>query len=146
MYHVQTEDSGLANPVVVTLLYYEGAILASKKTSYKSLLDSPQIVEKVQDLMKLQHKMMIKELIAGKHTPDAPQAEKETPLEGARAGIEKDVAAPGRNAAIRIAAREEVEQRPGLATPRPAMRQIKNSLDDILLDFILKKHKPNDKI
>jgi hypothetical protein len=32
-YHVQTEDNGLANPVVVTLLYHKGAILASRRTS-----------------------------------------------------------------------------------------------------------------
>ncbi|MFZ3121795.1 MAG: hypothetical protein WA104_00255 [Thermodesulfovibrionales bacterium] len=31
VYHVQTEDSGLNNPVIVTLLYFKGTILASKK-------------------------------------------------------------------------------------------------------------------
>ncbi len=31
VYHVQTEDSGLKNPIIVTLLYFRGVILASKK-------------------------------------------------------------------------------------------------------------------
>ena len=31
VYHVQTEDSGLNNPIIVTLLYIKGTILASKK-------------------------------------------------------------------------------------------------------------------
>ena len=38
VYHVQTEDSGLNNPIIVTLLYIKGTILASKKTSYSHLI------------------------------------------------------------------------------------------------------------
>ena len=50
VYHVQTEDSGLNNPIIVTLLYIKGTILASKKTSYSHLIGikdikkSPRII------------------------------------------------------------------------------------------------------
>ena len=37
LYHIQTEDNGLKNPFIVTLLYYKGTILASKKFSYADL-------------------------------------------------------------------------------------------------------------
>ena len=70
IYHVQTEDSGLKSPVIITLLYLKGTILASKKTNYSHLVDSPDYKEKVRELMKEQHKAMLRELIAGRHTPE----------------------------------------------------------------------------
>jgi hypothetical protein len=64
-YHAQTEDNGVGNPVVVTLLYHKGAILASRKTSYRDLLDTPGFTEKLKELMKAQHKAVMRELLAG---------------------------------------------------------------------------------
>lgn len=66
-YHVQTEDSGPANPQIVTLLYHQGAILASKKTNYAHLIGQPDLEDKLRNLMKQQHREMIMELkrIAG---------------------------------------------------------------------------------
>ena len=52
VYHAQTEDSGLKNPIIVTLLYYKGTILASKKTNYSHLIGSKDIKESVRELMK----------------------------------------------------------------------------------------------
>ncbi len=37
VYHIQTEDSGMLSPNIVTLLYQGGTILASKKTSYADI-------------------------------------------------------------------------------------------------------------
>ena len=71
IYHVQTEDNGMKNPVIVTLLYLKGTILASKKVNYGHVTSSPDYKEKIRELMKEQHKNMIKELIAGKHTTAA---------------------------------------------------------------------------
>lgn len=64
-YHVQTEDNGTANPVVVTLLYHKGAILSSRKTSYRELLGTPGLEEQLKALMKGQHKDLMRELLAG---------------------------------------------------------------------------------
>jgi len=65
VFHVQTEDSGVANPHIITLLYRGGVILCSKKTSYSDILkmDSLEIV--VEELMKEQHKDMMRRLKAG---------------------------------------------------------------------------------
>ncbi|MGZ3447656.1 MAG: hypothetical protein ACXU88_18380, partial [Myxococcaceae bacterium] len=38
VFHVQTEDSGVNNPNIITHLFVGGNILASKKTSYAELL------------------------------------------------------------------------------------------------------------
>jgi hypothetical protein len=65
IYHVQTEDSGLRNPHVITLLYRGGTILASKKTSYADLSRTPNLEQVVESLMKEQHKEMLRRLRDG---------------------------------------------------------------------------------
>ena len=109
IYHIQTEDSGLKNPVIVTLLYSKGAILASKKTSYEHILDDPDFKDKVRKLMKAQHKIMIKELLAGKYTGEYTAEE----------------------------VSEETVEQPGEETE--TKNQITKSLDDILLNYIIKR-------
>jgi hypothetical protein len=120
LYHIQTEDNGLKNPLVVTLLYFKGTILASKKSSYAHLINSPDYKEKVRELMKEQHKAMMKELIRGVHAGDVA----DTPEE---AGPEKQEEA---------AAAAPEERQPELQPD--AKQQISKSLDDILLDYIIR--------
>ena len=38
-FHVQTEDSGVKSPQLVTLLYHGGTIISSKKTVYEDILN-----------------------------------------------------------------------------------------------------------
>ena len=38
VYHVQTEDKGLETPIVLSLVYLGGAILASKRAPYDDLI------------------------------------------------------------------------------------------------------------
>lgn len=71
VYHVETEDSGLKNPIIVSHLYSKCAILASKKTSYAHILEDHDYKEKVRGLMKEQHRSMIKELLAGESTGES---------------------------------------------------------------------------
>ncbi len=111
VYHVQTEDNGIKNPVIITLLYFKGSIIASKKISYAHHAASPDFREKVRDLMKEQHKTMIKELIRGKHT------------DGQGSEVQEISTEPERPAQAEKTAKEQTAK----------------SLDDILLEFILKK-------
>ncbi len=64
-FHVQTEDNGIHNPVIVTLLYKEGKILCSRKLSYADILKADCLEDVVRNLMKEQHKQMIKDLRDG---------------------------------------------------------------------------------
>jgi hypothetical protein len=64
-YHVQTEDLGAGNPFVVTLLYHKGAILASRRTSYRDLAGKPGFERELMGLMKTQHKDVMRALLAG---------------------------------------------------------------------------------
>lgn len=65
VYHVQTEDSGVNNPHIITHLFVGGNILASKKTSYADIVHAPNLAEVVRELMEEQHKEMLRNLING---------------------------------------------------------------------------------
>ncbi len=65
LYHIQTEDSGIENPVVTTLLYRGGTILSSKRTSYSDIVNSDKMEEVVREIMKEQHKLMLFDLKNG---------------------------------------------------------------------------------
>lgn len=65
VYHVQTEDGGLKSPQIVTLLYRGGTILASKKTSYADIAKVDNLDQVVEELMKEQHKEMLRRLKDG---------------------------------------------------------------------------------
>ena len=80
LYHIQTEDSGVENPVITTLLYRSGTILASKRTSYSDIVASDKMGEVVKEIMKEQHKMMLLDLNNGvfddtKEKPDEKVSE-----------------------------------------------------------------------
>ncbi|MDA8083840.1 MAG: hypothetical protein M0024_09320 [Nitrospiraceae bacterium] len=126
LYHVQTEDSGLKNPVITTLLYFKGTILSSKKISYAHIAANPDYKEKVRELMKEQHKAMMKELISGRHTGDA-----EGSPQGGDTIAEDAGAKPGQSSPA------ATDQPPPATSNEGAVR----SLDDILLDFIINKGK-----
>jgi len=65
VFHIQTEDSGLQKPHIITLLYREGVILCSKKTSYADILKIDNLEAVIEDLMKEQHKDMLRRLKSG---------------------------------------------------------------------------------
>ena len=65
VFHVQTEDSGVNNPHIITLLYRGGVILCSKKTSYADILMMDNLESVVEELMKAQHKELMRRLKSG---------------------------------------------------------------------------------
>jgi len=65
VFHVQTEDSGVNNPHIISLLYRGGVILCSKKTSYADILMMDNLESVVEELMKAQHKELMRRLKSG---------------------------------------------------------------------------------
>lgn len=57
--HIQTEDSGLGRPHVITHLYREGTILATRRTSYDPAGEPGEVRDRVRALMKAQHKQVL---------------------------------------------------------------------------------------
>lgn len=67
LFHIQTEDSGVERPHIITHLFVEGTILASKKSSYDGLLEKDEWESDVRQQMKDQHRAMFVELRDGVH-------------------------------------------------------------------------------
>ncbi len=67
VYHIQTEDSGVKHPHIITHLFADGGrILKSIKTSYAQFIAAPNYAEIVRSMMKEQHKAMIVALRDGR--------------------------------------------------------------------------------
>lgn len=64
-FHVQTEDSGIKTPHLITLLYHGGTIISSQKTSYADILNVDNLDLVIEDLAKEQHKGMLRRLKKG---------------------------------------------------------------------------------
>jgi hypothetical protein len=108
IFHVQTEDSGPGNPHLFTHLFFEGSILASKRSQY----DPDTFEDEVRSNMQGQHRAILRELKQGafderiarffelrgeKFKPDEPAAVEEVAPEAtppAEVPIESAEAAP----------------------------------------------------
>lgn len=127
VYHVQTEDGGANSPYITSLLYHQGAILASRKTSYTDIIKADCLEEVVRELMVEQHKQMIRDLMQNKLEVQKapPQAAPEPP------------SAP-RPAPVK-------EQAPPVQTVKPQAPKEgpadEKSLDEIILDFLAQEEK-----
>ena len=67
LFHIQTEDSGIDHPHIITHLFVEGTILATKKSTYAQVLEEADWEKKVRAMMKDQHRTMFVELRDGHH-------------------------------------------------------------------------------
>ncbi len=72
VFHVQTEDKGVDNPIIESLIYMGGKIIASRQYSYASLLREGYSEKVVQDLLDSQHKKMMRDVKGGRFDPDGP--------------------------------------------------------------------------
>ncbi len=126
IYHAQTEDGGVNSPYITSLLYHQGAILASRKTSYADIIKADCLDEVVRELMMEQHKQMIRDLMHGKidlnGAPHQAAPVKQAPPAAPKAAV--PASTPGE-----IEVDEEDEK----------------SLDQIILDFLAKDQKGKEK-
>ncbi len=123
VFHVQTEDSGLKSPHIITLLYKGGTILSSKKTSYADITKVNNLEQVVEELMKEQHREMLRqlkngefdEIIASKCSaarpapPAPPEAAKpKTQPAAARPRSPQPVKQPAKKGAVAEASLDEI--------------------------------------
>ena len=57
-YHVQTEDKGVETPLILSLVYDRGTILASKRTTYEDLLQNGFDEKALNERLQKQHKLI----------------------------------------------------------------------------------------
>jgi hypothetical protein len=87
VYHIQTEDKGLSNPYIESLVYVGGEILASKKTSYAEQAKTGVDEKWIGSLMEQQHRTMIAAIKRGRFDSPADST-KVSPRPGAGKTIE----------------------------------------------------------
>jgi hypothetical protein len=136
IYHVQTEDGGANNPNITSLLYHQGAILASRKTSYADILKADCLEEVVRELMIEQHKQMIRDLMKGKLTIQTAPKEAACPPAAPQADP-APTAAPAPETAPAAAVKDE--------PPAPKGEVKDRNLDDIILDFLAEEQKDRNR-
>ncbi|MGN6186376.1 MAG: hypothetical protein ACTHQM_22310 [Thermoanaerobaculia bacterium] len=122
VYHVQTEDKGVGNPYIESLVYVGGEILASKKTSYAEQLKAGGIDEKwIGGLMEQQHRTMIAAIKRGRFDQPADVTKTSVPRPDTAAGV-------------------AFEQTPVPATTRaqqgPIVVDEEKTLDQVIIDYL----------
>ncbi len=65
-YHVQTEDKGLSRPIILSLVYDRGTILASKRVSYEDLLGGDFSEQVLSERLHKQHRLICAAITAGR--------------------------------------------------------------------------------
>ena len=137
VFHVQTEDSGINNPHIITLLYRGGNILASKKTSYADIVRMGNLNQVVEDLMKEQHKEMLRRLKNAEFDERIGfNTVQQSPLQQVAPKVETPPAPVQTPAPVQ--AQPELPK-PAPETPSqsvPAASDKKQSLDDIIFNFL----------
>jgi hypothetical protein len=66
VYHVQTEDKGLDTPLILSLVYVGGTILASKRSPYEDLIAEGYSDEALAERLKRQHKLICAAINSGR--------------------------------------------------------------------------------
>lgn len=66
IYHVQTEDKGLDSPIILSLVYAGGTILASKRSPYKDLIAEGFSDEVLAERLKRQHRLICAAIHSGR--------------------------------------------------------------------------------
>jgi hypothetical protein len=68
-YHVQTEDKGPANPLILTLVYKGGEILAARRLRYADQISGPDDEATIARLLEEQHTAVMEEAKKGAFAP-----------------------------------------------------------------------------
>jgi hypothetical protein len=66
IYHVQTEDKGLDTPIILSLVYAGGTILASKRSPYEDLIAEGYSDEALAERLKRQHRLICAAIHSGR--------------------------------------------------------------------------------
>lgn len=116
VYHVQTEDRSGSNPLIESLVYMKGEILATRRTEYRHLLEAGADMSDIQALMERQHRAIIEAIRNGRIDV----------LTEPRLGSEGDTT---------------VSRRPPVVAPpdngEPAgLRRASRTLDEVIVDWL----------
>jgi hypothetical protein len=157
LFHVQTEDSGRANPHIISHVYHGGTILGTHKTDYSDRLDAADLTSVVRGLIEQQHAAMLEKLNSGgfdavivqrlgKSALEADTAAGSTP---SRPDTQPDSRPQPPTPEVPPAAEPITAVRNVAAAPLPKVRRGERSfgeglgsekpLDEVILDYLAEK-------
>jgi hypothetical protein len=113
VYHIQTEDKGLQNPYIESLVYVGGEILASKKTSYAEQAGAGVDEKWIGGLMEQQHRTMIAAVKRGRFDVTAD--------------VTKSTARPTLSTPMPV---------PAAVEPPPLAIDEERTLDQVIIDYL----------
>lgn len=120
-YHVQTEDRRGANPLIESLVYVKGEILAARRTAYRNLIEAGAESQAVQALMERQHFAIVEAIRRGRiHLLTEPETSDESDTTVNRS------------------------QRPLLAEPAPAPAvegTARKTLDEVIAEWLAEQER-----
>lgn len=120
VYHVQTEDKGLKSPLLLSLVYVGGTILASKRTPYDDLIAAGFDEKALAERLQRQHKLICAAIRAGRIEDLKRQTERESAARAkAPEPIEEEVSLTAEPPAEKVkkAARAKKTETPAAETP-----------------------------
>jgi hypothetical protein len=103
VYHVQTEDKGLDSPIILSLVYSGGTILASKRSPYADLIEQGFTDELLAERLKRQHRLICAAIHSGRindlkkmggRAQEAPQTVVEEPVAVSEREVAQQVETP----------------------------------------------------
>lgn len=155
LFHVQTEDSGRANPHIISHVYHGGTILGTHKTDYSDRLDARDLASVVRGLIEQQHAAMLAKLNSGGFDAVIAQRLGKSALEGDTAAgampSRPDTQPDSRSqpSAPEPASEPITTVRRVAAAPLPKVRRGERSfgeglgsqkpLDEVILDYLAEK-------
>ena len=109
VYHVQTEDKGLDTPVILSLVYSGGAILASKRSPYDDLVARGFDEDVLAARLQRQHKLICAAVHAGRIDDLKQLAARDAKPKTEDAGTTQESAAADEHGADDVAVQTESE-------------------------------------
>jgi hypothetical protein len=142
--HVQTEDKGVDNPYLESVIYVRGQVLAAKRTGYARLLEEGKGEKEIAAVMEHQHRTILAAIRAGRFDAkleqvvggrDADRAEPETVV---RAAVVAPLLAqePEAEEIPPTTARFEADTPSAPAAPPSPAAEFGPSLDQVILDYL----------
>lgn len=154
VFHVQTEDRGVGNPIVESLVYVGGQILLSKRSPYADLISEGKVDEPaVRQLMDLQHRRIIEAIRRGRFdgaaagTPETGPVRAESALSPAAAAAAAAILGGGASSGA-VPAGGVARPPASAALPKPTARApvsgiistngvgMERSLDQVIIEYL----------
>lgn len=137
-YHVQTEDKGMDNPYIESLVYRGGGIIFSKRTSYASKLAAGIAEKEIRALLEGQHKTIIAAIRKGKFEEGVPAPAAYVTMEAGPKVVATVPAAP-KPVGPKVTATPPPTPQAAAAAPVVQEAPTKASLDEMIQAYLIQE-------